>query len=124
MLASEHFFLTLYMIFLPFRLATTVIDIVRFDRLLQSHFCRTIQVSQFLLFFTSLDFCAMELSVVLVESFPLDKLQITEYTLKALSKMDDLNMAIEMMLIPKTHYAMITFILFLVCVGNHMSFEM
>ena len=66
----------------------------------------------------------MELGIVLVEGFSFDKLQVAEYTLETLAKMDDFDMAIKMMFVPKTHYAMIAFILLLVCVRNHMSFEM
>jgi hypothetical protein len=65
----------------------------------------------------------MELGIVLVEGFSFDKFQVADNTLKTLAKMNDFDMPIEMVLVPKTHYAIIAFILFLVSVGNHMSFE-
>jgi hypothetical protein len=52
------------------------------------------------------------------------KLQSASLALDALTQMDHLDMAIEMMLIPETHAAMRASMTLDICMGNHMSFKM
>ena len=62
----------------------------------------------------------MKFFVMFVIGFLFDKLEITKHALESLSKMDDLNVSIKMMLVSKTHYTMLTFVIFYVRMRNHM----
>lgn len=125
-MASEHLLFTLDLIIRVFWI-TTVVDILVFIRLLQSHFGWSIEITHFTGFvFPSIWLSrlrAVEFGVVFVEGLSFDKLKLANHTLKPLSEMYDLDMPIKMMLVAETHDAVTTSILFLVSMWDHVALE-
>jgi len=60
---------------------------------------------------------------MLMIGFFFNEFQVALQALKSFAEMNNLDMPIKMMFISKTHDALTTFVIFNICVRNHVSFK-